>query len=114
MIVEHRTYTLKALHTGQFLELYERAALPLQRHYLGHLIGFYVSEIGPLNEVVHLWGFSSLAEREQRRNRMESDPAWQHYRQALQAMDVVLTQNTKILRSTAFSPSVDLPVGLGS
>ena len=107
MIVEHRTYTLKALHTGAFLQLYEQAALPLQRQYLGHLIGFYVSEIGPLNEVVHLWGFASLAERERRRALMEADPAWALYRQALLALDVVVEQSSKILRSTAFSPTVD-------
>ena len=94
MIVQHRTYTLKALHTGEFLKLYERAALPLQHKYLGHLIGFYVSEIGPLNEVVHLWGFASLAERERRRALMEADPAW------------VVEQSTKMLRTTAFSPTI--------
>ncbi len=110
MIVEHRTYTLKALHTGAFLQLYEQAALPLQLKYLGHLIGFYVSEIGPLNEVVHLWGFASLAERERRRALMEADPGWARYRQALQALDVVVEQSTKMLRSTSFSPTLDLPL----
>ena len=105
MIVEHRTYTLKALRTGDFLKLYEHAALPLQLKYLGHLIGFYVSEIGPLNEVVHLWGFASLAERERRRALMEADPAWVVYRQALQELDVVVEQSTKMLRSTSFSPT---------
>ena len=30
MIVELRTYTLKPLRTGDFLALYEQAALPLQ------------------------------------------------------------------------------------
>ena len=109
MIVEHRTYTIKALRTGDFLKLYERAALPLQLKYLGHMIGFYVSEIGPLNEVVHLWGFASLAEREHRRALMEADPGWAVYRQALQELDVVVEQSTKMLRSTSFSPTVDLP-----
>jgi NIPSNAP len=109
VIVEHRTYTLKALRTGDFLKLYERAALPLQLKYLGHMIGFYVSEIGPLNEVVHLWGFASLAEREHRRALMEADPGWAVYRQALQELDVVVEQSTKMLRSTSFSPTVDLP-----
>lgn len=108
MIVEHRTYTLKALRTGDFLKLYEQAALPLQLKYLGHLIGFYVSEIGPLNEVVHLWGFASLAERERRRALMEADPGWAVYRQALQELDVVVAQSTKMLRSTSFSPTVAL------
>ncbi|PUE33539.1 NIPSNAP family protein [Limnohabitans sp. Jir72] len=108
MIVEHRTYTIKALRTGDFLKLYERAALPLQLKYLGHLIGFYVSEIGPLNEVVHLWGFASLAERERRRALMEADPGWAVYRQALLELDVVVEQSTKMLRSTSFSPTASL------
>jgi hypothetical protein len=108
VIVEHRTYTIKALRTGDFLKLYERAALPLQLKYLGHLIGFYVSEIGPLNEVVHLWGFASLAERERRRALMEADPGWAVYRQALQELDVVVEQSTKMLRSTPFSPTASL------
>ena len=107
MIVEHRTYTIKALHTGAFLQLYERAALPLQKQYLGHLIGFYVSELGPLNEVVHLWGFASLAERERRRALMEADPAWPLYRQELLELDVVVEQSSKILRPTSFSPTID-------
>lgn len=104
MIIELRTYTLKPLRTGDFLALYEQAALPLQKKYLGHLIGFYVSELGPLNQVVHLWGFDSLAERERRRAEMEQDPGWPVYRNALRELDVVVEQHTQLLRSTAFSP----------
>lgn len=48
----------------------------LQRRYLGHHIGCYVSEIGLLDQVIHLWGFSSMADREVRRARMEQDPEW--------------------------------------
>ena len=104
MIVEMRTYTLKPLRTADFLNLYEQAALPLQLKYLGHLIGFYVSELGPLNQVVHLWGFDSLAERESRRLAMERDPGWTAYREALRDLDVILAQESKILKTTAFSP----------
>ena len=105
MIVELRTYTIKPLRTQDFLQLYERAALPLQKKYLGHLIGFYVSEIGPLNEVVHLWGYDSLAERERRRHAMEQDPGWPLYRTALRELDVIERQETKILKTAAFSPA---------
>jgi hypothetical protein len=104
MIVEQRTYTLKPLRTRDFLELYERAALPLQKKYLGHLIGFFVSEVGPLNQVVHLWAFDSLAERERRRKVMEEDPGWPLYVNALRDLDVILQQETKLLRSVSFSP----------
>ena len=104
MIVELRTYTVKALHTGDFLKLYEQAALPLQKKYLERLIGFFVSEVGPLNEVVHLWAFDSLAERERRRAEMERDPGWTAYRNALKALDIIVQQDTKLLRSVPFSP----------
>ena len=104
MIVELRTYTVKPLRMGDFLKLYEQAALPLQKKYLGRLIGFFVSEIGPLNQVVHLWGFDSLAERERRRAEMEQDPGWTLYRDALKALDVILEQDTRLLKSVPFSP----------
>ena len=104
MIVEHRTYTLKPLHSGAFLELYERAALPLQKKYLGHLVGFFVSEIGPLNQVVHLWAFDSLAERERRRKAMEQDAGWPLYVKELRELDVIVHQETKLLKSVSFSP----------
>jgi hypothetical protein len=104
VIVEHRTYTLKPLRSGAFLELYERAALPLQKKYLGHLVGFFVSEIGPLNQVVHLWAFDSLAERERRRKAMEQDPDWPLYVDALRELDVIVHQETKLLKSVPFSP----------
>ena len=104
MIVEQRTYTIKPLRTGDFLELYERAALPLQKKYLGHLVGFFVSEIGPLNQVVHLWAFDSLAEREQRRKRMTEDSSWPLYLNELRSLDIVLEQETKVMKSVSFSP----------
>lgn len=104
MIVEMRTYTVKPLRMADFLHLYEHAALPLQIKYLGHLIGFFVTEVGPLNQVVHLWGFDSLAERESRRRKMEEDPGWAPYRDALRDLDVIVLQETKMLKSVPFSP----------
>jgi hypothetical protein len=104
MIVELRTYTIKPLRTGDFLAVYERLALPLQKKYLGRLIGFFVSEVGPLNEVVHLWAFDSLAERERRRAEMEADPGWAEYRNAVRELDAIQQQETKLLKSVPFSP----------
>ena len=104
MIVEMRTYTVKPLRTPDFLALYERAALGLQQKYLGHLIGFFVSELGELNQVVHLWGYESLAERERRRAEMMQDPGWPLYISELRALDAISDQKSQILKSTSFSP----------
>ena len=103
MIVEMRTYTMKPLRAAEFLALYEQLALPLQRKYLGNLIGFFLTEVGPLNQVVHLWGFDSLAERERRRHEMEADPAWAVYRQRLRELDPLDHQESKLLKPVNFS-----------
>jgi hypothetical protein len=104
MLVEHRTYTLKPLRTGDFVKLYEALALPLQLRYLGRLIGFFTTEVGTLNQVLHLWGFDSLADRERRRAEMVADPAWAVYIDALRELDVVVHQETQFLKSVPFSP----------
>ena len=105
MIFELRTYTAKAGRTADFLKLYEAEALPLQKKYLGGLVGFYTSEIGPLNEIVHLWRYASLADRETRRAALEADPAWDVYRAHYKELDAIDHQNSKILKPTAFSPA---------
>jgi hypothetical protein len=104
VIVEMRTYTVKPLHTAAFLSLYEQHGLAVQKQHLGHLIGFFVSEVGTLNQVVHLWGFEGLGERERRRKDMEADPRFVAYRKALQDLDVIQHQETRLLRSVSFSP----------
>jgi hypothetical protein len=102
MIIEHRTYTVAQGRMEEYLALYERAALPLQLKYLGHLVGFFTSEIGPLNQVVHLWRYDSLADREARRARMNADPEWRAYVKSIAGMFV--SQESKILNPTRFSP----------
>lgn len=75
MIVDHRTYAIKPGKLNEYLKAYETEALPLQLKYLGHCVGWYVSnDIGPLNQVVHMWAYQSLADREARRGKLAADP----------------------------------------
>jgi len=80
MIVEQRTYTVAHGCMEAYLQRYEREALPLLRRHLGRLLGCFVSEIGPLNQVVHLWVYDSLADRERRREALDADPAWHAFK----------------------------------
>ncbi len=108
MIVEHRTYTLPHGTMDEYLDRYERAALPLLTQHLGVLVGFYSSEIGPLNQVVHIWAFTSLADRELRRARLDADPAWVEFKRSNRGSFVA--QEVKIMNVASFSPgSVSLP-----
>lgn len=59
MIDEHRTHTVAH-------------ALPLPQKHLGRLVGFFVTDMGPLNQVLHVWACDSLAQREQCRAAMDA------------------------------------------
>lgn len=102
MIIEERDYRVKAGKLGQFVSLYEKHGLPIQLELLGKFLGYFTAEIGELNHVVALWGYESLDDRLQRRDRMMADPRWQEY---LKMVDGLLdVQTTRILMPTSFSP----------
>jgi hypothetical protein len=104
MIVDHRTYTVAHGKMNDFLDAYERVALPIQLRHLGKLTGFYVTDIGPLNQLVHLWAYENLADREDRRTRMAADPEWRSFLRANTGM--LAQQDNKILKPTRFSPAL--------
>jgi hypothetical protein len=104
MIFEHRTYTVAHGQMETYLARYEKHALPLQLKHLGRLLGFFVSEIGPLNQVVHIWAYDSLADREQRRVALDADPAWTAFKEINRGTFV--QQDVKILRGTRFNPKL--------
>lgn len=104
MIVEMRTYTAHPGRAGDFLKLYGSLALELQKKHLGHLMGFYVTEIGPLNQIVHLWGYDSLADRTERRAKLDADPAYAVYKEASAKLGAIQHQEAKIMKPLPFSP----------
>ena len=79
MIVDVRTYTLIPRKLPKYVELFEGHGLPVMRRHGLELIGYYVSHIGPLNQVVHLWLYDSLADLERKRAVRDADPAWGAY-----------------------------------
>jgi hypothetical protein len=79
MIVEHRTYTMKPGAIPEYFRLYQAEGMPIQQRYLPAMIGYYTTEFGPLNQVIHLWAYDSLEQREACRAAMRQDPGWAPY-----------------------------------
>ena len=101
MIVDHRTYTLYPGKIRAFVEIYGAKGYPLQQKYLGDCVGWYVStDIGQLNQVIHMWRFSDLNDRATRRARMVEDPGWAPYLEA--ATPLIQHQENKILTAAPF------------
>ena len=80
MLIDLRTYTLRVGTVRDFLAQYAREGLEVQRRHLGAPLGYYTTEVGDVNEVVHIWQYADAADRERRRAALESDPQWLAYR----------------------------------
>jgi hypothetical protein len=100
LIVEQRSYTTQPGRVGDYLKLYEAEGLPRQLHILGRLVGYYRTEIGELNQVIHLWAYADLDERRERRARLLQDPQFKAYVQKM--LPLLVRQETKILTPAPF------------
>ena len=108
MIVEERIYSLVIGKAPEFLALYEAEGLAIQRPILGRMVGYFTSEIGPLNQIVHMWAYRDEAERNERRARLAADPRWRDFVRKIRPLQI--SQENKILRPAPFSPwSIDDP-----
>ena len=102
MIYEMRTYRMKVGAVPAYLKLVADEGIEVQKGHLGQLVGYFSSEIGPLNEIVHVWAYADLADRFERRARLSADPRWQEFLPKIQAL--IDTMDSKILLPAAFSP----------
>ena len=102
MIVEQRTYEIRPGQLAEYRRLLEEEGVHIQRPILGRLIGYFYSEIGDLNQVVHLWAYDSFEDRTTRRARLFADPRWRALSPRLTAL--VVRQSNRILLPFAFSP----------
>jgi NIPSNAP protein len=102
MFYEIRTYRIKTGAVPAYLKLVEEDGIELQKRYLGQLVGYFFSEIGALNQIVHIWAYPSLDERERRRTALAEDKAWQAFAPKIQAL--MEEMENKIMKPARFSP----------
>ncbi|MDH5539213.1 MAG: NIPSNAP family protein [Rhizobacter sp.] len=104
MIFELRTYTLRVGTIKGFLERYEGDWLAVQTRHLGPPVGYFVTEVGELNQGVHLWKYASFDDRDRRRAALDADPQWVAYKTMPANSDALPSQHNTVLRSAPFSP----------
>jgi hypothetical protein len=99
MIYEVRTYDIKPKSLAEvekrFGEAYE------QRKKLSPLAAFWHTEIGPLNQIIHVWPYKDLAERERIRNEAVASGIWPP-----KIGEFVLNMRSEIFIPFVFSPEL--------
>jgi hypothetical protein len=102
MIVEERSYHVYTGKLPEVVRLYTEEGTAVQQEYLGNLIGAFIVEVGDVSTIVHLWGYESFADREERRPKLQADPRWKEFLGKIQPL--IHTQTTRILVPTPYSP----------
>ncbi len=102
MLVEERIYRMQIGRIPEFFRIYEEHGLAVQTKILGNMVGYFYTEIGDLNHIIHMWGYKSLDDRAKRRARLAKSKQWHVFLKA--AAGIVLTQQNRILIPAPFSP----------
>jgi hypothetical protein len=100
MIVEMRTYQLKPRSLPEVLKRWAEA-LPA-RLKLSPLAGFWHTEVGALNQIIHVWPYPNLAERERIRAEAVKSGVWPP-----KIAEFIETMESKILIPAPFSPPLE-------
>jgi len=96
MIYELRTYTLVPGKQGEYLKLSGDVGRRARGDKYGKLEGHWFTEFGTLNQVVHLWSYPDLNERDRLRGELTRNEEWTRgYLPQIRSM--LMAQENKIL-----------------
>jgi hypothetical protein len=100
MIIEMRTYTLQP---GTLAEVEKRfgEALPAREKF-SRLAAFWHTEVGPLNQIIHVWAYDSFEQRLQIREASVKAGAWPP-----PIREFVVDMRNEILLPAPFSPPLE-------
>lgn len=102
MIFEMRTYTIKVGRLKSYIEHFEKVGFPIISKY-ATLVGYWYTEIGELNQVIHIWSYDDLNDREQKRGELYKDSLWLS-EFIPSAMEMLEKQESQIISAANFSP----------
>jgi len=112
MIYDFRMYTLKPGTTPDYRAGAKEVGLPVRQRHGAALAGWYWTEIGALNQVVHIWGYNDAKHMKEVRAAFYADPEW-YEKYSPRAQQLVETQKTWTMNSPDFAPVypviVDIP-----
>ena len=76
MIYELRTYTVRQGTLADVVKASSTVSRDIRKDDYGKLEGYWFTDIGPLNQVMHLWSYADLNERARLRAELSKNPRW--------------------------------------
>lgn len=108
MLFDMRTYDLVPGGLEAYRTAVQEIALPVRERYGIRLAGWYYTEIGTLNRVVHIWAFRDWDHLADAKAKFRKDPDWTE-RYLPRVLPLIVAQHSQIVRAADFSPRPVLP-----
>ena len=103
MIYEMRIYDLKPGSVPQYMKAVEEVAIKIRDDYGVKLAGWYYTDIGPLNRIVHIWAYRDYTHFAEAREQVRSDPRWNNeYMPRVRGL--AIKQQDMIMKGADFFP----------
>ena len=100
-----RTYDIAMGKTPEYMAAVRDVALPVRESYGVKLAGWYYTDIGALNKVVHIWAYRDFAHFEEAREAFRTDERWLND-YVPRVKGIVLRQENQIMRASEFFESM--------
>src|SRR3977135_556713 len=104
MLLDHRTYTVRAGCLRKQMALYEKHGLAHQKRHFGEPLAWLVSETGDVNSYVHIWVYEDAEDRNRKRAALFKDPEWLKYIEMNAEAGYLLKQESKLMSPAPFAP----------
>ncbi len=100
-----RTYDIAMGKTPEYMAAVREIALPVRESYGVKLAGWYYTDIGALNKVVHIWAYRDFAHFEEAREAFRTDERWVND-YVPRVKGIILRQENQIMRASDFFESI--------
>ena len=103
-IFELRTYTLYVGKMGEVSKLYSEEGWPAleKGKFADKLVGYFVTDVGTINQLVHIWRFEDDVDRRNHWSTLFSDGPFMAF--AAKLRPLVMTQEVKLMLEAPWGP----------
>ena len=102
-LYEFRTYTLHVGKTAELEQVYAEYGWPMLARYADRLVGYFLPEIGNMNQMIHIWRFQDEAERKAHWAAMYGDPDFMAFASRLRPL--LQSQENRLMRHAPWGPA---------
>lgn len=103
MIYDMRIYDIQPGRLEEYMAAVREVGLPVRQRYGVKLAGWYYTEVGPLNRVVHIWAFRDWAHMNEAKQQFRNDPDWKE-RYLPRVIGIIERQSNQVMHAPDFSP----------